>query len=118
MSEDARLETVRIIGGVEGKFGMPLGTLIETARVAARSEHVELLAVKAPFGAADGLVLRLVNLSDKPETARLVLASDSQRVFSTLATELGREELPLSGRVCALSFRPFELKTLLLEAKG
>ena len=31
VSEDARLETVRIIGGVEGKFGMPLHTLIEAA---------------------------------------------------------------------------------------
>ncbi len=27
VSEDARLETVRLIGGVEGKFGMPLQTL-------------------------------------------------------------------------------------------
>ena len=31
VSEDARLETVRLIGGVEGKFGMPYQTLIETA---------------------------------------------------------------------------------------
>ena len=52
VSEDARLETVRIIGGVEGKFGMPLQTLIETARVAARSEHVELLGIHA-FGASN-----------------------------------------------------------------
>ena len=52
VSEDARLETVRIIGGVEGKFGMPLQTLIETARAAAESAHVELLGVHA-FGASN-----------------------------------------------------------------
>jgi diaminopimelate decarboxylase len=52
VAEDARLETVRIIGGVEGKFGMPLETLIETARAASASEHVELLGVHA-FGASN-----------------------------------------------------------------
>jgi diaminopimelate decarboxylase len=52
VSEDARLETVRILGGVEGKFGMPLRTLLEAARSAARSEHVELLGLHA-FGASN-----------------------------------------------------------------
>jgi diaminopimelate decarboxylase len=52
VSEDARLETVRLIGGVEGKFGMPLETLRETARAAAASPHVELLGVHA-FGASN-----------------------------------------------------------------
>jgi diaminopimelate decarboxylase len=52
VAEDARLESVRIIGGAEGKFGMPLQTLIETARAAARSEHVELLGLHA-FGASN-----------------------------------------------------------------
>ena len=52
VAEDARLETVRIIGGVEGKFGMPLETLIETARAASASEHVELLGIHA-FGASN-----------------------------------------------------------------
>jgi hypothetical protein len=52
VSEDARLETVRLIGGVEGKFGMPLETLIETARAAAASPHVELLGIHA-FGASN-----------------------------------------------------------------
>lgn len=52
VAEDARLETVRIIGGVEGKFGMPLGILIATARAAAASKHVELLGVHA-FGASN-----------------------------------------------------------------
>ena len=52
VSEDARLETVRLIGGVEGKFGMPLDTLLETARAAAASQHVELLGVHA-FGASN-----------------------------------------------------------------
>ena len=52
VAEDARLETVRIIGGVEGKFGMPLNTLIDTARAASASEHVELLGVHA-FGASN-----------------------------------------------------------------
>jgi diaminopimelate decarboxylase len=52
VSEDSRLETVRLIGGVEGKFGMPLHTLTEAAREAAASPHVELLGVHA-FGASN-----------------------------------------------------------------
>jgi diaminopimelate decarboxylase len=52
VSEDARLETVRLIGGVEGKFGMPLDTLLEAAGAAAASPHVELLGVHA-FGASN-----------------------------------------------------------------
>ena len=52
VSEDARLETIRLIGGVEGKFGMPLDTLLDTARMAAASKHVELLGVHA-FGASN-----------------------------------------------------------------
>jgi diaminopimelate decarboxylase len=52
VAEDARLETVRIIGGGEGKFGMPLSTLIEAARAASGSKHVELLGVHA-FGASN-----------------------------------------------------------------
>jgi diaminopimelate decarboxylase len=52
VSEDAHLETVRIISGVEGKFGMPLHQLTETARAAAASEHVDLLGVHA-FGASN-----------------------------------------------------------------
>ena len=52
VSEDSRLETVRLIGGVEGKFGMPLATLTEAAREAAASSHLELLGVHA-FGASN-----------------------------------------------------------------
>jgi diaminopimelate decarboxylase len=52
VAEDARLETVRIISGVEGKFGMPLHQLTETARAAAASEHIELLGIHA-FGASN-----------------------------------------------------------------
>ena len=52
VSEDSRLETVRLIGGVEGKFGMPLHTLTEAAREAAASLHLELLGVHA-FGASN-----------------------------------------------------------------
>jgi len=52
VSEDAHLETVRLIGGVEGKFGMPLQTLLETARIAAASKNVELLGIHA-FGASN-----------------------------------------------------------------
>lgn len=52
VSEDARLETVRLIGGVAGKFGMPLQTLLEAAREAAASPHLELLGVHA-FGASN-----------------------------------------------------------------
>jgi diaminopimelate decarboxylase len=52
VSEDARLETVRLIGGAGGKFGMPVETLLETARAAASSPNVELLGVHA-FGASN-----------------------------------------------------------------
>lgn len=52
VAEDARLETVRLVGGVDGKFGMPLPTLIKAARAAASSEHVRLLGVHA-FGASN-----------------------------------------------------------------
>ena len=52
VSDDARLEPVRLIGGVEGKFGMPLESLLETARAAAGSAHVDLLGVHA-FGASN-----------------------------------------------------------------
>ena len=52
VSDDARLETVRLIGGVEGKFGMPLATLREAAALAAASPNVELLGLHA-FGASN-----------------------------------------------------------------
>jgi diaminopimelate decarboxylase len=52
VAEDASLETVPIISRVAGKFGMPLQTLIETARAAAASAHLELLGVHA-FGASN-----------------------------------------------------------------
>jgi diaminopimelate decarboxylase len=72
-AEDAGLETVRIIGGAEGKFGMPLETLVEAARAAARSEHVELLGLHA-FGAS--------NVRDAEQLAAHVgeLVSIGQRV--------------------------------------
>jgi diaminopimelate decarboxylase len=75
VSEDARLETVRIIGGVEGKFGMPLGTLIETARAAARSPHLELLGVHA-FGASNlrDAELLVAHIADLVEVGRRVTA--------------------------------------------
>jgi diaminopimelate decarboxylase len=58
VSDEARLESVRLIGGVEGKFGMPLSTLKEAARLAAASPHLELLGLHA-FGASN---LRNVDL--------------------------------------------------------
>ncbi|MGD0249171.1 MAG: diaminopimelate decarboxylase [Candidatus Limnocylindrales bacterium] len=81
VAEDARLETVRIIGGVEGKFGMPLHTLIETARAASRSKHVELLGVHA-FGAS--------NLRDAEQLAGHVseLVEIGRRVASAAGTQL------------------------------
>ena len=75
VSEDESPETVRIIGGVEGKFGMPLQTLIEAARIATRSEHVELLGVHA-FGASnvrDSAQLAS-HVADLVETGRQVAA--------------------------------------------
>jgi diaminopimelate decarboxylase len=63
VSEDARLETVRLIGGVEGKFGMPLPVLREAALYAAASPHLELTGIHA-FGAS--------NLRDADELARHV----------------------------------------------
>jgi diaminopimelate decarboxylase len=81
VAEDARLETVRLIGGVEGKFGMPLPTLIETARAAAASRHVELLGLHA-FGAsnlrdAEQLVGHVAELV---ETARRVAAETGTKL--------------------------------------
>jgi len=78
VSEDARLETVRIIGGVEGKFGMPLHTLVEAARVAAHSEHVEMLGVHA-FGAS--------NLRDSAQLASHV--GDLVEIARQVAVETG-----------------------------
>jgi diaminopimelate decarboxylase len=52
VSEDARFERVRLIGGAEGKFGMPLPVLREAAREAAASPNLELLGVHA-FGASN-----------------------------------------------------------------
>ena len=81
VSEDARLETVRIIGGVEGKFGMPLQTLTETARAAAGSQHLELLGIHA-FGAS--------NLRDAEQLAAHVseLVEIGRRVAAETGTPL------------------------------
>jgi diaminopimelate decarboxylase len=92
VSDDARLETVRLIGGVEGKFGMPLDTLLETARAAAASAHAELLGVHA-FGASNlrdaeqlvGHVARLVEIGRQVAEAagtqlRLVDAGGGLRI--------------------------------------
>jgi diaminopimelate decarboxylase len=52
VSADERLETTRLIGGADGKFGMPLPDLEEAARFAAASPHLELLGLHA-FGASN-----------------------------------------------------------------
>jgi diaminopimelate decarboxylase len=52
VAEDARLETVRLIGGVDGKFGMPLPSLREAAALAAASSNLELVGLHA-FGASN-----------------------------------------------------------------
>ena len=52
VAEDAHFEHVRLIGGVEGKFGMPLPVLKEAAAFAATSPNLELLGVHA-FGASN-----------------------------------------------------------------
>ena len=53
VAEDARLETVRLIGGAGGgKFGMDLDTLTEAAWYSAASQSVALLGVHA-FGASN-----------------------------------------------------------------
>ncbi|HEX7492399.1 MAG TPA: diaminopimelate decarboxylase [Candidatus Limnocylindrales bacterium] len=81
VSEDAHLETVRIISGVEGKFGMPLHQLTETARAAAASQHVELLGVHA-FGAS--------NVRDAEQLVRHVadLVEIGRRVATAAGTTL------------------------------
>ncbi len=75
VSEDARFESVRLIGGVEGKFGMALPTLREAAALAVASPNLELLGLHA-FGAsnlrdADQLVGHVAQLV---EVAREVAA--------------------------------------------
>ena len=52
VSEEAEFEQVRLIGGADGKFGMPLDDLREAARYSAASPHLELLGVHA-FGASN-----------------------------------------------------------------
>jgi diaminopimelate decarboxylase len=61
VSDDAKFERVRLIGGVEGKFGMPLPVLAQAARYAAASPNLELLGVHA-FGASN--VLDAARLAD------------------------------------------------------
>jgi diaminopimelate decarboxylase len=52
VSEEAEFEQIRLIGGADGKFGMPLDDLRKAARYAAASPHLELLGVHA-FGASN-----------------------------------------------------------------
>jgi diaminopimelate decarboxylase len=52
IADDAQFERVRLIGGAEGKFGMPLPVLKEAAAIAAKSPNLELLGVHA-FGASN-----------------------------------------------------------------
>lgn len=52
LADDAKSERVRLIGGVAGKFGMPLPALREAAGIAAASPNLELLGVHA-FGASN-----------------------------------------------------------------
>jgi diaminopimelate decarboxylase len=54
VADDARVERVRLIGGAQGKFGMPLPDLKEAAVRAAASPNLELLGVHA-FGASNVL---------------------------------------------------------------
>ena len=54
VADDAKFERVRLIGGAEGKFGMPLPVLKEAAAAAAKSPNLELLGVHA-FGASNVL---------------------------------------------------------------
>ena len=55
VAETARLERVRLVGDDgAGKFGMDAADLVDAARLAARSRHVELLGLHA-FGASNVL---------------------------------------------------------------
>jgi diaminopimelate decarboxylase len=55
VSDDARLERVRLVGDDgAGKFGMDAADLVDAARLAARSAHLELLGLHA-FGASNVL---------------------------------------------------------------
>src|SRR6185503_1564269 len=55
VSEGARLERVRLVGDDgAGKFGMDTADLVDAARLAARSPHLELLGLHA-FGASNVL---------------------------------------------------------------
>ena len=54
-TEDARLERVRLVGDDgAGKFGMDAADLVETARMAGRSEHLDFVGLHA-FGASNVL---------------------------------------------------------------
>ena len=55
VSEDARLERIRLVGDDgAGKFGMDAADLVDAARLAALSGHLELLGLHA-FGASNVL---------------------------------------------------------------
>ena len=70
VSEVARLERVRLVGDDgAGKFGMDAADLVDAARLAARSRHLDLLGVHA-FGASNVLDARAL-VDHVAATARL-----------------------------------------------
>lgn len=72
VAETARLERVRLVGDDgAGKFGMDAADLIDAARLAARSEHLELLGLHA-FGASNVLEASalVAHLATTSRTAR------------------------------------------------
>lgn len=54
VADDEKLERVRLIGGAEGKFGMPLPVLKEAAKRVVASPNLDLLGIHA-FGASNVL---------------------------------------------------------------
>jgi diaminopimelate decarboxylase len=78
VSEDARLERVRLVGDDgAGKFGMDPPDLADAARAAARSPHLELLGLHA-FGASNVL-------DASPLVAHVAATAAAAREFARVA---------------------------------
>jgi len=86
------------------------------SRIAIETDGVELLAAKAPFGNAEGLVLRLINLKAVPAAARISITDRLLKQASeVLMTELEGNSLPIDQGCVTLEFTAFEVKTIRLE---
>lgn len=77
--------------------------------------HAILETCKPAYDDARGVVLRIYESKGCAGMSRLTVPSRVKRIFSCNMLEEKQEELKLSENVTELRFRPFEIKTLMLE---